>query len=199
MLHDTPTPAPAPDQTQAPAPPAEPRFTETQRLAQNRLARVVLLCTSIITGLIFLAIGFTSPQPVWTTLIPAWVGIAVVMPAALTRLKMRTEVTDSELIVRWAPFYRKRIPLGDIELGEPVRYRPISDAGGWGIKHSRKFGLVLNVFGDRGVKVTAANKRLLIGSQRPDELASAILQGAVEHNDDALLNGSGSDEPSNNT
>lgn len=156
------------------------RFEETQRLGQNRLVRAIMVIEPVFLGLIFLILGLGPARSSWPTLLAAWVGIALVMPLVVTRLTMRTLVTDDELLVRWTRLFRLRIALSEVETAEPVRYNPIADAGGWGVKLSRKYGRVYNVFGDRGVAVVAGKKRALVGSQRPDELAEAILRGAIE-------------------
>ena len=59
--------------------------------------------------------------------------------------------------------------------GYKVRaYRPILEYGGWGIRFGLK-GKAYNVSGNRGVQLELTNgKRLLIGSQRPEELWQAI-------------------------
>mgnify|MGYP000279168594 CR=1 FL=1 len=156
------------------------RFTETQRLGQNPIVRVIMYVEPVLLGLIFLVVGLSSGPGAWLTLLLAWGACAVALPALISRLTMTTLVTDQHLFVRWSWFFRKRVELHAVTLAEPARYDPISQAGGWGIKHSRKLGLVLNVFGDRGVAITAGDKRYMIGSQRPDELAEAILEGAIE-------------------
>jgi hypothetical protein len=53
-------------------------------------------------------------------------------------------------------------------------YRPIRDYGGWGIRYGRG-GKAYNVSGNRGVMLELSDgQKLLIGSQRPEELANAI-------------------------
>lgn len=156
------------------------RFEETQRLGQNRLVRIIMIIEPVFLGLVFLVIGLGPARSSWPTLLAAWVFCALVLPLIMTRLSMTTLVTDVELLVRWTRLFRLRIELSEVETAEPVRYNPIADAGGWGVKLSRKFGHVYNVFGDRGVAVVAGKKRALVGSQRPDELAEAILRGAIE-------------------
>ncbi|MFI4898312.1 MAG: hypothetical protein ACIARR_10855 [Phycisphaerales bacterium JB059] len=137
----------------------------------------------VILGLIFLALGFSVGRAAWPTLALTWVGIGVVMPLTLSRINMQTRVTHEHLSVRWPWFHHTRIPLREIERAEPIRYDPLSQTGGWGVKHSRKLGRVLNVYGDRGVAIEAGEKRYLIGSQRPDELAEAVLVGAIASDD----------------
>jgi len=160
--------------------PTTDRFSETQRLGQNRVVRVLFVVEPIFLGLIFLAVGISSGGRGWPTLLIVWGGAGVALPVMLSRMSLRTRVTSSELIAIWAPFYRRRIPLSEIETAEPIRYSALTDTGGWGVKRNKRFGLILNVFGDRAVHVTTARKKLLLGTQRPDELATAILEGAIQ-------------------
>ena len=169
-----------------PAHPARPaarhteRFRETQRLGQHRLIGVLVVAEPVFMGLIFLALALTVARSAWATLLAVWVGTGVVLPLLITRLRMTTVVARGTLVVRWIPVYVKRVPLADVQTAEPIRYDPIRDAGGWGVKRSRKHGLVLNVYGYHGVRLTyAGGRRLLVGSQRADELAAAILDGAI--------------------
>ncbi len=54
-------------------------------------------------------------------------------------------------------------------------YSPITEYGGWGIRWSPHRGWAYNVGGSKGVQLGRANgKRILIGSQRADELAQVM-------------------------
>jgi hypothetical protein len=103
-----------------------------------------------------------------------------VMALTVNLLCMRTRVDADALTVTFGylfPLYRRHIPRGEIARAESVTYSPLGEYGGWGI---RGWGddAALNARGDRGVRLLlAGGKRLLIGSQRPDELA-AVLTGA---------------------
>jgi hypothetical protein len=62
---------------------------------------------------------------------------------------------------------------------EVVQYRPIADCGGWGIRIGKDGERVLNARGNRGVRIHLIDgSRILIGSQRPEELALAV-EGAL--------------------
>ena len=89
---------------------------------------------------------------------------------------LRTEVRGDGLYLRYFPFHLsfRPIPLDRVTAVEAVTYRPLRQYGGWGIRWARK-GRAYNPTGDRGVKLTYVDGRhLLIGSQRPEELAAAI-------------------------
>jgi hypothetical protein len=110
-------------------------------------------------------------------------GVAMALPILFVVgvLRMTTVVTPTEVRVwfGWIPTYRRAIPIGTIARVEVVHYRPFADYGGWGIRHGRDGEKVLSARGDRGVRLRMTDgSRLLIGSQRPEELVLA-LEGAL--------------------
>jgi len=105
-------------------------------------------------------------------------GVLVMIGTAylLYVMKLITEVRDDGLYVRLYPlhFSFKRIPLESIREFTVVTYRPILQYGGWGIRYGWR-GNAYNVSGNRGLKLEFFKGRhLLIGSQRPEELAHAL-------------------------
>ncbi len=101
------------------------------------------------------------------------IGIAVLF----WLLRLETEVRADGLYVRYFPFHIKFKMFGADDLSEYYArtYRPIWEYGGWGIRCSFGKGKAYNVSGNKGVQlVFKSGKRLLIGSQRADELEEAI-------------------------
>ena len=77
------------------------------------------------------------------------------------------------------PFHlgRRRFAFDDIASCEARTYRPLLEYGGWGIRWGPS-GRAYNVKGNRGVQlVLSSGKRLLVGSQKAEELATAITRG----------------------
>lgn len=97
---------------------------------------------------------------------------------AFNLLCLRTTVSETRLSVSFGalfPLYRRTIATADIASSEAVTYSPLAEYGGWGIKWGRS-GLALNARGDRGVRLTLRDgRRILVGSQRPEELAAALV------------------------
>ena len=82
------------------------------------------------------------------------------------------------LYIKFVPvhFSFKKIQLDNLKRHYVRTYDPIREYGGWGIKYGFG-GKVYNVSGDRGVQLKFTNKKdLLIGSQKPEQLDSAIEQ-----------------------
>ena len=89
-------------------------------------------------------------------------------------LKLITEVRNDGLFIRFFPLSHKIITFDNIKSCEVRSYKPIKEYGGWGIRYGLK-GKAYNVSGNRGVQLELSKGRpLLIGSQKPEELASAI-------------------------
>jgi hypothetical protein len=89
-------------------------------------------------------------------------------------LRLITEVRPEGLYIRFYPLHSKTIPYQRITSCQTRSYKPLSEYGGWGIKYGPS-GWAYNVMGNRGVQVVlASGKRILIGSQRAEELERAI-------------------------
>ena len=122
-----------------------------------------------------------DPGQRWSTL--AWIVFPCLI--AVNVLFMRTRVDGHELVVQFGycfPIYRKRIPLQEIRRARVVEYRPIRDAGGWGIRFGRfeqERCRFLNCRGNRGVLLETARLRCIVGSQQPERHLAAVKPGAA--------------------
>jgi hypothetical protein len=118
-------------------------------------------------------------QDTWEIVLGVIVGIGVpiVITAFFVLLKLQTEVRPDGIYVRYFPFHIhfKRFAREDLSEYYARLYKPIREYGGWGIRYSLRNGRAYNVSGNKGVQLVFSNsKKLLIGSQKPDELADAI-------------------------
>lgn len=98
------------------------------------------------------------------------------LPSLFCVMNLTTEVKEDGLHYRLFPFHVtfQRIAGPEIRRCESVSYRPLRDYGGWGIRYSIA-GKAYNVSGNRGVQLELVDgRRILIGSQKPDELAAAL-------------------------
>src|ERR1019366_4213193 len=140
---------------------------------------------------------FMSAALLW----PAF-AVAAVVAVWLLRLKLETEVRDDGLFICFVWLWPERtIPWDQIRSVETRPYRPIRDFGGYGVRwaargivyHARgnrgarrgrasggrgaARGIVYHARGNRGARlVLASGERVLIGSQRADDLARAIAE-----------------------
>lgn len=150
-------------------------FSEIQQFRQGWLLATVLI--PCISALIY--IGFTVfrnwPMSGTYTLIYGVSILALVLvPVFMLSIKMVTDVKNDAIHIRFFPLKREVIPFSEIAKCDARQYSPINEYGGWGIRSGIK-GRAYNVSGDHGVQLELTNgKRLLIGSQRSEELAETI-------------------------
>ncbi len=147
-------------------------FAERQTFASNRVALLCGVGALLGCGGALLAAGGEA-GPTTGSLVSLVVLGAVA--AFLFWGQLRVEVRDSALWVRLVPLTRQhRFAWENIRSAEARTYRPILEYGGWGIRYGSS-GKAYNVAGNRGVQLEFQDgSRLLIGSQRADELAEAI-------------------------
>jgi len=89
-------------------------------------------------------------------------------------IKLITEVHNDGLTLRFHPLTHQTIPFAHIKTCEVRKYHPIREYGGWGIRYGGK-GKAYTVSGTLCVQLELVQgMSLLIGSQRPEELAKAI-------------------------
>ena len=68
-----------------------------------------------------------------------------------------------------------------------MRYRPLRDYGGWGIRYGRN-GKAYNISGNKGLMIEFRNgKRLMLGSREPEVLKMSIEQVATARPTDFLF------------
>ena len=91
-------------------------------------------------------------------------------------MNLETTVTKEVIAIKYFPFHLKKrtYPFSEIQHLEVIKYNPIEDYGGWGVRLGRK-GKAFNVRGDNGLKLYFTNRKpLLIGTQKPDELKKIL-------------------------
>jgi hypothetical protein len=162
-------------------------FREVQRLVQTSsvlIPLVILLVLLVgVVGYFSLIHGHITPKPPndapdWGKYIGLIVAsIAIVGSTLLILLATMTiEIRQDALYVQYYPFHLspRKIFYETIAGYQVITYRPIRDYGGWGLKCGPK-GRAYNVRGNRGVELKFTDgKTLMLGSQRPEELASAL-------------------------
>jgi hypothetical protein len=156
-----------------------PTFEERQRFTQWWLWVIILGVTAMIwCMLIVQVVGGTPVGNNPTSDTALWIltfCIGVAFPLFMYLLQLIVRVTPNELVIRFFPVHRRRIAIRDIKSCEAREYHPIAEYGGWGIRWGGDLGMAYNVRGNQGVQLELANgKRLLIGTQKPKELESAI-------------------------
>ena len=152
-------------------------YEETQRLHHNTIVRYLVPLSCLFS--IGLAMAVLMAQKAPASAIGLTMGLGLGVPLALAWLPMRVVVTERAITVRSLFLFGKTIAMDSIVEARDLRYNPLLDCGGWGAaRPSRKYGIVYNIAGDRGVHIVydAGNgeRSVLIGSRRSDELERAI-------------------------
>ncbi len=121
-------------------------------------------------------IGYGLYQEVISSILlwPALV-VTVVVAVWINRLKLITEVRSDVLWIHFVLLWPERsIAWNEIQRADAITYRPVKDFGGWGVRWAAR-GVVYNARGKRGVRmVLVSGERVLVGSQRAEDLARAI-------------------------
>jgi hypothetical protein len=120
----------------------------------------------------------SQPLPDWA----AWVLTIVFglgFPAFAALVRLVTEVRRGEMTVGLFPFRRARIRLADVREAEVRQYSAQREFGGWGVRTGPS-GKAYCAYGDMGVQLWLTNsERIIIGSQRVEELAAALRAAGV--------------------
>jgi hypothetical protein len=98
--------------------------------------------------------------------------ITLIIPIFFYFLELRTYVTQDGVYYQFFPLHLKLhlIKKDNIKKIEAIKYNPIGDYGGWGIRRGFK-GKAYNVYGNKGVKIYLKDgKNILFGSQDYREL-----------------------------
>lgn len=155
-----------------------PRFHEEQRFHQRRLwVLPAILPAGFLLLLIWqVVLGYpVGRQPLSNGNVIGWTIFLWLVYGRLITVKLVTEVGEDKLSISLRGLWTlRRIRLATIGKAQAVVYNPVEDYGGYGIRSNRK-GRAYIASGDRGVRLTLpSGAKVLIGSQRPDELARVL-------------------------
>jgi hypothetical protein len=122
----------------------------------------------------------TRPAPD-LVVIGMWILFGWAFPVMVFTAGLTTEVRGDGIYIRFFPFHRKfrTMPFDAIQSCEARTYRPLKEYGGWGIRYGVS-GKAYNVSGNLGVQlVLQSGRKILLGSQEPEELVLAIEKAKV--------------------
>ena len=127
-------------------------YEETQRLHHNAIVRYVVPVSCLFA--VGLAAAIMVSQGASGQDLAILLAIGLGIPFCIAWLAMHTTVTEQTLRIRTLLAFSKSVNTDTITHAEAIRYNPLADCGGWGgPRPSRKFGVVYNMAGDRGVLV----------------------------------------------
>ncbi|HQM48769.1 MAG TPA: hypothetical protein PLJ71_08775 [Candidatus Hydrogenedentes bacterium] len=154
-------------------------FEEKQGFHWFAYAAVLIAIAGTIVAAV---VAFTAWEEDLGIVEACWIPLLAAAGALLVLniLSMRTTIAGNRLTVqfgRFFPIYRKHIAVHEINHSRVVDYRPLRDAGGWGIRFGRferQSCRFLNCRGNRGVLIETHDQRYIIGSQEPERLQAAL-------------------------
>ena len=104
--------------------------------------------------------------------------IAVGLLILFWQMRLVTRINEAGIYVRFIPFHLKEqfYPWDSLESAKVRTYKALLEYGGWGIKYGfNGQGKVYNVSGNQGLQlVFKSGEKLLIGTQKPDEIQAAV-------------------------
>ncbi|MHC4110051.1 MAG: hypothetical protein ACYSUY_03190 [Planctomycetota bacterium] len=137
----------------------------------------------LMASIVIFLIAIVRHEQGWATSPCVILGIVVSIGASILVwiMKLETVVRSDGLYVRFFPIHlrSKRFTAENIKKYYTRKYRPFLEYGGWGLKLGLWIvnGWSYTVSGNKGVQLVLTNgKKLLIGSQKPDDLVAAIDQ-----------------------
>jgi hypothetical protein len=114
-----------------------------------------------------------NPGPDWIVWL-FWALFGIGLPLFFVYLRLVVEVDEKGVRLRYSPLTKRTIKFDEIEHCEAVDYQPLRRYGGWGIRGLGS-NRAYNVSGSQGVRLHLRNGDVvIIGSQRPQDLALAI-------------------------
>jgi hypothetical protein len=154
-----------------------PLFHEVQSFRVKRL-RILLGIPPVLMSLLLIwqaILGHPwGKEPMSNASVAGWTVFLWLVYLRLVTVRLVTEIRPGEISVTMRGFWRQQhIPLAEITAAEVVSYDAARDWGGYGVRTTRRKAYLAS--GGRGVRLRLAKGGvILIGSQRPEELASAI-------------------------
>jgi len=166
-------------------------FHEEQHLRTSKLMWVVIpaIVLAIAAMIYALVQQLAFDEPVGDDPLSNELMIVVLVPSILLMIalawllwasKLVTEVHDDGIYIQYVPYHRHLLTYkwSDLQDFQTREYRPIREFGGWGLRLSPfGGGMAYNVSGNQGLQlVLKSGKKILIGTQRRDELDAALKQ-----------------------
>ena len=147
-------------------------FTEEQRFRQWWLWLLIIGLNGFISYKIFIQKDFGNSSK--TTGIMIMLLVVSILVFFFT-IKLKTIIYSDSIEIKFFPFgIHKVYKFQDIQKMEVIKYNPLLDYGGWGIRLG-----AYNVAGNMGLKIQYKDKnkyesKIVIGTQKPEELSKII-------------------------
>lgn len=156
------------------------KFNETQRFNQWWVYALLLLINGflwVVLSLHFMYDTSVGNNPASGTELLVIAGVVTVVSLFVLLIRLETEVSERGVSVRFFPihFSKKCYSWNQITACAVRTYSPIKDYGGWGLRYSLTGkGKAYNIKGNQGLQLEVNGKKVLIGTQRGEELQHVL-------------------------
>jgi hypothetical protein len=153
-------------------------FHEVQPFRLTRVRLMVAIPPALMTLLLIWQVVLGHPwgrQPMSNASVIGWTIFLWLVYFRLMTVRLVTDVSAAQVRVGMRGLWReRRVPLGEIQETKIVTFDAARDWGGYGIRTNRR-GTAYIAGGNRGVMLMVKKGApIFIGSQRPEEMISAI-------------------------
>ena len=151
-------------------------FEESQRFTQWWIWALTLIPTACGAAGLIAAFWYAGLDPRMLALLP----VIALAPLMVGLSDLHVTITPGWLHLRFSPFFvNQHIPLVELAEFKAIRYQ--FWRAGYGIHYAPlAYGWVYNISGLDGIQLRLADgRRMLIGTQRPQEFVNALAQGGA--------------------
>lgn len=156
-------------------------FTERQKFKQWWLGIILLPINGLFLFAVFQQVISRQQfgtKPISDVGLLLAAGLTTLMSVLLLNIRLDTKIENDGIYLRFLPFHLsfRHYTWSLISKSFVRQYNPIGEYGGWGLR----FGLfgkgkAFCVSGNKGLQLEFSdNKRLLIGTNKPDELTETL-------------------------
>lgn len=150
-------------------------FTEKQRFKQWWLWGILLVIAAIATFGIYRQIFQGEPfgdNPMSDAGLIVFAVSMYLLPILFWIIRLDTKIDEEKIELQFIPFVKKSVRWADVASAEVLDYGTV---GGWGVKHSGKYGTVYATDGDYGLAITMKKgQKFVIGTRKESDLKSFL-------------------------
>ena len=165
-------------------------FSEKQYFRQPWLWAILISVNSLLAFALIKQIFYKQPfggNPASNSELLMFAALVFFITLLFIFMRLETQIREDGIYYRLFPFQlkMKSISWNRISKAFIREYKPLTEYGGWGIRMGLfGSGWAVNVSGNKGLQLIYDNgKKLLIGTNEPDVLESALLQIGQFRND----------------
>lgn len=155
-------------------------FSESQRFKQWWLWLILIVVTFLPFFGLYHELQKAEPFTDKATNTGFILSLLVILPvtALFIFMRLETQITQTGIAAKFYPIHFKFRQFYWSEIDEIYvrKYSPISEFGGWGLRYGLD-GKAYNISGNQGIQLVFKDgKKLLIGTNKPEEAAAALKQ-----------------------